>query len=163
MIELSNHRLLILEVLLILINQGIPLIYDTPDVVKHLGVCVALQVSQCVVEGLVFSLLPLQLEVHVLDLLEIALQLTQNHLFIGAFDKLVLDLVEIGYNFWELLRIGLLVPCLFEELACLLLELVDLVVEGGEHGLQVTLGQLVAVDHVVVPVFANGASEADTN
>ena len=43
-IKLSNHCLLVLEVLLVSIDKCIPLINDTPNVVEHLGIGISLQI-----------------------------------------------------------------------------------------------------------------------
>jgi hypothetical protein len=59
----------------------------------------SLQICQRIIQRLVFSLFPFQLEVHVLYRLIVALQLTQNQLLIISIDKLGLDLVEVGDDF----------------------------------------------------------------
>ena len=163
MIKLSNHSLLVLEVLLICIDQCIPLINDTPNVVEHLRICMSLQISQRIIQGLVFPLLSFQLEVHVLDCLIVALQLTQYQLLVVTIHKLGLDLVEVRDDFWQFFAVGLLVASFLQQFASFFLKLINLVVKGCKHGLQIILGHLINVDHVVVTMLTNGASEADTH
>ena len=134
-IKLSNHGLLVLEVLLIGIDQCISLINDTPNVVEHLGIGMSLQICQRIIQRLVFSLFPFQLEVHVLYRLIVALQLTQNQLLIISIDKLGLDLVEVGDDFGQLFTVGLLVTSFLQQFARFFLKLINLVVKGSEHRL----------------------------
>ena len=48
-VKLSDHRFLVLQVLLVCVDQRIPLIDDASDVVENLSVCVFFQVSKRVV------------------------------------------------------------------------------------------------------------------
>ena len=57
---------------------------------------------------------------------------------------------------------GLRVLRSFEECLRLLLECLDLVLEYADLILEVALVQFIDVDDVVVSMFANGASEADS-
>lgn len=87
MIELGDHSLLIFEILLILINECISLINDTPNVVENGCVCAAcgfFEACQFVLECLVFALLTHQLIIHVTDLTVVFVQLADYHLIIGA-------------------------------------------------------------------------------
>ena len=102
MIELCNHGLLILQVLFVLVNQRIPLVDDAANVVENLSICLLLQIRQGVIQSLVFSLLPLQLEVHVLDLGIVPLQFAEYHFFVAALLKLTLDLIEVRHNLGQL-------------------------------------------------------------
>ena len=74
----------------------------------------SLQLSQGVVQGLVFPLFTLQLEVHVFYLRVVALKLAENHLFILAVRELSLDMLEVVDDFRQFVRVGLLIPGLFE-------------------------------------------------
>ena len=162
-IELGDHRLLIFQVSLILVNQSIPLIDHASNVVKDLRVHGSLQASQRVVKRLVFSLLSVQLGVHSLDLLVVPVELANDHLFVLSVLELGLDLLEVAHDFGQLVRVGLLSARLVQQLLCLVPQLVNLVVEHVEHGLEICLFQLIDVDHVVVSVLADGTSEADAH
>ena len=72
-IKLSNHGLLIFQVTLVCVNQGIAFVDDTPDVVECLRIYFSLQVGQSVIQRLVFSLLAFKFEVHILDFVIITL------------------------------------------------------------------------------------------
>jgi len=74
----------------------------------------SLQLSQGVVQGLVFPLFTLQLEVHVFYLRVVALKLAKNHLFILTVRELNLDVLEVVDDFRQFVRVGLLIPGLFE-------------------------------------------------
>ena len=75
-VKLRNHCLLILEVLLISVNQCIPLINDTSQVLKHLCVELLLQTRQRVINSLVFSFLSLKFIVHCFDLVIVPFKFT---------------------------------------------------------------------------------------
>ena len=72
-IEFSNHGLLVFQVTFVGINQGISFVDDTPDVVECLRVHISLQIGQSVIQRLVFSLLALKFEVHILDFVIVTL------------------------------------------------------------------------------------------
>ena len=82
MIELSNHRLLIFQIALVLINQGISFVNDVSNVVKHSRISAQIKLLELVRQILILFLLFLQLIVHVLNLNVVALQLTNNELLI---------------------------------------------------------------------------------
>lgn len=48
-VELSNHCLLVLEVLLVGVDEGVPLVYDRPDVVESLLIHILFQTSHSLV------------------------------------------------------------------------------------------------------------------
>ena len=72
-IELSNHGLLVFQVTFVSVDQGISFVDDTPDVVECLRIYFSLQVGQCVIQRLVFSLLAFKFEVHILDFVVVTL------------------------------------------------------------------------------------------
>lgn len=128
-VELGNHGLLVLQVLLIRVDQRIPLIDDATDVVEHLGVGVFFQVSKRIVQGLVLAFLTLQLEMHILDLSVVSLELSQNHILVSPFLELAFDLVEVLNDLRQLVGICLLRFRFLQELAGFFLELVDLILK----------------------------------
>ena len=134
-IELSNHGLLVFQVTLVGIDEGVAFVDDTPDVVECLGVRISLQVGQSVIQRLVFSLLALKFEVHILDFVIVALQLVNDHLLVLTIRKLGLDLVEIADYLREFVRVSLLGSRLFKKFLCLIPQLIDLVVKHVEHRL----------------------------
>lgn len=70
-VEFSYHSLLILQIFLVLVNQGVSLIYHTSDVVEDGGVSASRRFFECsklVLQSLVLTLLPHQLVIHVADL-----------------------------------------------------------------------------------------------
>ena len=78
MIKLGNHRLLIFQIALVLIDQRISLIDHVPDIVKNGRIGAHVQLGKLVRQILVFFLLLLQLVVHVLYLDVVALELADN-------------------------------------------------------------------------------------
>lgn len=107
-VELSNHRLLVLEVLLVEVDEGIAFVNYAADIVKGLCVAAPLQLCQSIIEGLVFAFLPLQLKIHVLYLRIVALELTQDHFLVLSMSELGLDLLKVIDDLWQLVRVGLL-------------------------------------------------------
>ena len=105
-VKFSNHRLLILQVLLIRVDQSVALVNDRSEVLEDLGVKLLLQTLEGVVHRLVLTLLSLQLVVHGLDLIIVAFEFTEDHLFVRALLELGFDLVEVLLDLWELLRIS---------------------------------------------------------
>lgn len=161
-VKLGNHSLLVLEVLLKLVNKCVALVNHAANVVKNLGICILLELCEGIVQSLIFALLPLQLVVHRLDLGVVALELTHNHLFVNAMLEPVFDVFEEVDDLRQLFGVSLLRLGLLEQLGGLFPQLVNLAVEGYQHGLQVGLGHLVDVHHVVVAVLADCAAEADS-
>ena len=78
MIKLGNHRLLIFQIALVLIDQRISLIDHVPDIVKNGRIGAHVQLGKLVRQILVLLLLLLQLVVHVLYLDVVALQFSDN-------------------------------------------------------------------------------------
>ena len=78
MIKLGNHRLLIFQIALVLIDQRISLIDHVPDIVKNGRIGAHVQLGKLVRQILVLLLLLLQLVVHVLYLDVVALELADN-------------------------------------------------------------------------------------
>lgn len=97
-IELCDHRLLIFQVFLVVVDQGVPFINYRPNVVESLLVEILLERREGVVESLVFSFLPLQFVVHSLYDVVVTFELAQNHLLIGSLLEFALDLVEVLLN-----------------------------------------------------------------
>lgn len=58
-VKLSYHRLLIFQVFFISVDQAIPLVNDTANVVENLSVHVLLKSGKCLVQCRVFRLFPL--------------------------------------------------------------------------------------------------------
>ena len=86
-VEFCYHSLLILQIFLVLVNQGVSLIYYTSDVVENGGVSAPrrlLEGSKLVLQSLVLPLLPHQLVIHVADLTIILVQLSHYHLVVCA-------------------------------------------------------------------------------
>lgn len=99
---------------------------------------------------------------HVLDLSVVPLKFAKDHLFVLSVRKLGLDHFKVIDDFGQFVRICLLTASLFEQLGCFISQLVYLVVKHVDHGLQIRVVQLVAVDHVVIAMLANGTAEADS-
>ena len=68
MVEFCYHGLLIFQIFFVLVNQSIALIDYAPDVVEDLRIGLLFEIGECVIKGLIFSLFPLELEVHVFNL-----------------------------------------------------------------------------------------------
>ena len=98
-VEFCDHSLLIFQIFLIEINQRVAFINDTADVFKGLCVTVALKLRNRVIQRLVFSLFPLQLKVHVLDLSVVAIELPQDHLLVITLREPVLNLFKVVDDF----------------------------------------------------------------
>ena len=87
MIELSNHRFLILQIPLVLINQGISFINYIPDVVEYCCIGAHVQLREFVSQILILFLLLLQFAMHVLNLNVVSFQLANNEFLILTSDK----------------------------------------------------------------------------
>ena len=84
-IELGNHSFLVFKVSLILVNQRIPFVNDTADVIEYRCVRTAsrlLKACKLILKGLIFALLSHKLLVHITDLSVIFIQLTHDHLIV---------------------------------------------------------------------------------
>ena len=99
---------------------------------------------------------------HGFYLLVVALELPQNCLLVVSLLEAFLDEVEVLGDFGKLLSVGLLVLCLVQQQSGLIFQLIDFSFKLVHHWLEVVTGQLVDVDHVVVPVLADGAPEANS-
>ena len=87
-VELSDHGLLVLEVLLVLVDQRIPLIDNVTDIVEDGAVCAHVHLRQLVGQVLVLLLLTLQFAMHVFDLHVVAFKLAHNELLINATEEM---------------------------------------------------------------------------
>lgn len=83
-VELSDHRLLVLQILLIRVNQRISIVYYSSDVVENAGISTPLERGQLILQILILLLLPRQLVVHVSNLSVIPLQLTHYHFLVST-------------------------------------------------------------------------------
>ena len=86
-VEFCYHGLLILQIFLILVDQGVSLIDYTSDVVEDGGVSASrrfLEGSKFVLQSLVLPLLPHQLVIHVADLAIVLVKLSHYHLVVCA-------------------------------------------------------------------------------
>jgi len=82
MIEFRNHGFLVFEVLLIGVDEGVPLVNDGSDVIEDLLVHVALQTCQCLVQSSIFALFAFELLEHILNCFIVAVQLSNYHFII---------------------------------------------------------------------------------
>lgn len=139
-VELCYHGLLVLQILVELINQGVALVDHTADVVENLCICVFLKFSKSVVECVVFPLFALQLVMHRLNLCVVALELAQDHVFVDSLLEPLFDAVKLLLNFRQLFRVRLLRLSLLEELRSLFPKLIYFDVESVEHWLEICLG-----------------------
>jgi hypothetical protein len=94
MIELGNHRLLIFQIALVLINQCISFVNNISNVVKHSRICAQIKLSKLVRQILILFLLFLHLIVHVLNLDVVALQFSNDELMILSPSKFILNLCK---------------------------------------------------------------------
>ena len=115
MVELSNHRLLVLQVAFVGVYKRISLINDTSNVVKAGDVGCPFQLCQCVLKRLIFPLFSFQLKVHVLNRDVVTFELPEDHLFVRSFGKLALDLFKVTNNLRELVLVGLLTLCFLNK------------------------------------------------
>jgi len=67
-VELGDHRFLVLQVPLVLVDQSIPLVDHVSDVVEDSAVCAKIKLGQFVRQILIFLFFLLELVVHILDL-----------------------------------------------------------------------------------------------
>ncbi len=100
---------------------------------------------------------------HVLDLRVVPFKFAEDHLFVLSVRKLGLDHFEVVDDFGQFVRVCLLTASFLEQLGCFVSQLVYLVVKHVDHGLQIRVVQLVAVDHIVIAMLANGTAEADSH
>ena len=86
-VEFCYHGLLILQIFLVLVNQGVSLIYYTSDIVEDGGVSASrrfLEGGKLVLKSLVLPFLPHQLFIHVADLAIVLVKLSHYHLVVCA-------------------------------------------------------------------------------
>lgn len=81
-VEFGNHSLLVLQVPFVLINQSISLIDYISDIVKYCAVSAKIELGQLLSKVLILLLFSLQLIIHVFDLDEVSLELTNNEILI---------------------------------------------------------------------------------
>jgi len=118
-IEFRDHGFLILEVALILVYQGVPLVDDVSNIVKHRAVCTHIESCKFVRHVLVFFLLTLKLVVHVFDLNVVTLKLSDNEFLILASSESLLDLCKAHGNVRELLDVCFRILGSFKKCSCL--------------------------------------------
>lgn len=83
-VELGDHRLLVLEVLLVHVNESIALVNDVADIVEDSAVVAHVHLLQLFGQVLILFFLALELSVHVFDLMIVPLQLTHNQFLVHA-------------------------------------------------------------------------------
>ena len=82
MIKFCYHSLLVLQVLFICVDQGIPFVNHTSNVVKYRCISASLEQSQSILKSLIFFLFSSKLIVHILNLSVVSFQFSDNHLLI---------------------------------------------------------------------------------
>ena len=107
MVEFRNHRLLVFEVPLILVDQCISFIYNISYVVKDRTICAHVKLREFFSKILVFFFLSLKLVVHVFDLDIVSLKFAHNELLIDPSSKSVLYFSKSHSNVRELLNVRL--------------------------------------------------------
>lgn len=162
MVKLGDHSLLIFKIFVKRVNQSVAFVNNAADIVEYLGVGIFFEFGKGIVECVVFAFFTLQLIVHALDLSVVALKLADNHFLVDALLKPVFDLFKMLHNLRQLFRVCFLGFRFFKQECRLFSELINFLFKGSKHRFEVSLLELVNVDHVVVAMLADSTTETDT-
>lgn len=162
MVKLSNHGFLVFQVSFILVDQCIPFIYHVSNVVKNCAVGAHIKLSKSLGQILVLLLLSLKLVVHVFDLYVVSFQLSHNQLLVHSSPESLLNFSKTHCDVWQLLDVSFRIFGAVKKGLCFFFKHINLIVKNTNLVFEIRFIKFINVDDVVISMFANGASEADT-